>query len=281
MATPPKSTCSSASTTSPIKYPSYPTLPVVAPEQIGIVTEENPKTGSGQFDRYMRAGTNQLQLQYELGRIKGPDFAVAFVALQELMMVQGNKFILDKYTAEVIAHKTYLEVDEMRKKGKLERKLIELNILKGEMELRHLELQMDKTKNEAQLICTQEEELRKDGELKREETRENGKVNRQKTEEEIDLLRTQESELKLNGTSKRNLEAADKALKGKMEALYEAQATGFNNKGANEAAKTVGNMWAVYASEIGIDPNTAPSALGAGRLDAMLGSLGNKVQLSI
>jgi len=250
MAIPSKSTCNSANTTSTVKYPPHPTLPVVVPEKIGIVTEEDPENGSGQFDRYMRAGTNQLQIQYDLGRIKGPDFAIAFVALQELMMVQGNKFILDKYTSEVMAHKTYLEINEIREKGKLERKLIELNILKGEMELRHLELQMDKTKNEAQLICTQEEELRKDGELKREETKKNGVKQREKLDEEIDLLQTQDSELKLNGTSKRKLETAQALAQGEQVGLYRAQAKGFADKNRNDTFKSTLNAWAINATEV-------------------------------
>ncbi len=267
---PSKSICNSANTTSPVTYPPYPALPAIVPEEIGIVTEEDPETGSGQFDRYMRAGTNQLQIQYDLGRIKGPDFAIAFVALQELMMVQGNKFILDKYTAEVMAHKTYLEIDEIREKGKLERKSIELNILKGEMELRHLELQMDKTKNEAQLICTQEEELRKNGEVNRRKTEEeidlierqetelklNGTENRLKTKEEvlkikeeIDLLQTQDSELKSNGTVERALKGAQTSTQGAQASLYGRQVTGYDEKNKNENAKMLLDAWAVQAVE--------------------------------
>ena len=263
MAIPSKSTCNSANTTSIVKYPPHPTLPVVVPEEIGIVTEEDPKTGNGQFDRYMRAGTNQLQLQYDLGRIKGPDFAIAFIAMQELMMVQGNKFILDKYAAEVMAHKTYLEIHEMREKGKLERKLIELNILKGEMELRHTELQMDKTKNEAQLICTQEEELRKNGEVNRRKTEEeidlitrqetelklNGIESRLKTKEEVDLLQTQDSELKSNGSVERALKGAQTSTQGAQAALYGRQVTGYDEKNKNENAKMLLDAWAVQAVE--------------------------------
>ena len=93
------STCSYAAT--------IPTLPQDAPDidlpSAKTVTEENVVTGKGVFDVYMRAGSNQLQTQYDAGRIKGADFAQAFVAMQQLMMTEANKFVLGLVQAEVAA----------------------------------------------------------------------------------------------------------------------------------------------------------------------------------
>ena len=62
------------------------------PASIGIVTEEKID-GKGVFDKYMRAGGNQLDVQYKAGRIKGKEYADAFMSMMELMMTQANEIL--------------------------------------------------------------------------------------------------------------------------------------------------------------------------------------------
>ena len=66
------------------------------------ITEE-VLSGGGVFDSFMRAGSNQLQSQYDAGRIKGADYAAAYIQMMELMMTQANMFVLKKFESEVAA----------------------------------------------------------------------------------------------------------------------------------------------------------------------------------
>ncbi len=75
------------------------TDPGLAKPTVGTVTEEK-LDGNGVFDIYMRAGTNHLNLQYEEGRIKGSDYAQAYLGMMELMMVEANKMVLGIFKAQ-------------------------------------------------------------------------------------------------------------------------------------------------------------------------------------
>ena len=74
-----------------IKAPVAPTVNDVTTEVIA---------GTGAFDSFMRAGSNQLQSQYDAGRIKGAEYAQAYIAMMQLMMEQANMFVIKKFEAE-------------------------------------------------------------------------------------------------------------------------------------------------------------------------------------
>ena len=130
--------------------------------------------------------------------------------------------------------------------------------------------QVLKTIAETSFICTQESEAVL-----------TGNAQRAKIKEETRLIKVQAEELKLNGISKRAVEAKEIELKEQMKLLYKAQADGFDDKGSNEAARTVSNMWSVFASEVGLEAAGVPSFLNGGRLDSTFGTLGSKVGLPI
>jgi len=130
--------------------------------------------------------------------------------------------------------------------------------------------QVLKTIAETSFICTQESEAVL-----------TGNAQRAKIKEETRLIKVQAEELRLNGISKRAVEAKEIELKEQMKLLYKAQADGFDDKGSNEAARTVSNMWSVFASEVGLEAAGVPSFLNGGRLDSTFGTLGSKVGLPI
>ena len=70
------------------------------PPEISDVTEVLI-SGSGAFDVFMRAGSTQLQTQYDAGRIKGADFAAAYVQMMQLMMTSAIEFVLKKFETEM------------------------------------------------------------------------------------------------------------------------------------------------------------------------------------
>ncbi len=181
--------------------------------EIGIVTEE-VITGKGQFDKYMRAGRHQLDTQYTLGRIKGADYTAAYIAMQEGMMAQANQFILGKYQADALLAKMEAEIGEMKAKGILERNLLTVQIWKTELE-GHLTVEKIETEQlNQQMIATQEEELRKNGAVEREAT----KQTIQKVKQEIILIATQEVEMRRDGSVKR-AQIEQERQKSKGEAL--------------------------------------------------------------
>lgn len=147
--------------------------------EIGTVTEERID-GNGVFDIYMRAGNNQLNTQYELGRIKGAEYAAAFVAMQESMMTQASNFVLEKYKADIVLAKTEYEISDL-----ISRKTMHIK----------------KTEAEIQLIATQELEMRRDGAAKRTLVRNQAHETLAKTE----LLSTQELEMRKDGITNRTL----------------------------------------------------------------------------
>ncbi len=173
------------------------------PIEIGIVTEEII-AGNGQFDKYMRAIVNQIEIQFDAGRIKGADIASLFGELIPNMMAEANKYILAEYAENIKADMTAIQIEEMQSKGLLERELLSVQIVKEQMAIRLMQLEMDASIAKTQLLTTQEKEARLDGKSKR-------MVNTKQANELIaktQLLTTQESEARLTGSVDRMLKAS-------------------------------------------------------------------------
>ena len=76
-------------------------VPPEAPSLKDVTTEL--VDGTGAFDVFMRAGSAQLQTQYDAGRIKGKEYAEAFISMTQLMMEQANGFVLKRFESEMAA----------------------------------------------------------------------------------------------------------------------------------------------------------------------------------
>ncbi len=105
--------------------------------------------GTGVFDIYMRAGLNQLMTQYDAGRIKGADFAAAYVAQVELMMTEANKFVLGLAQTQIA-----IAMFDQQYLGQAYDALAKESAAK-------------KAKHESDLICQQVAELKANGASKR------------------------------------------------------------------------------------------------------------------
>ena len=142
----------SSCTSGDVTIPELPTnLPDINIPSAQTVTEELV-TGDGVFDIYMRAGMNQLETQYKEGRIKGADYAAAFIAMTELMMTQANKFVIDKFTAETNAVQAKIGIA-----------LYELQFITAGYDAALKKAQAEKVYHESGLICQQKAELKLNG----------------------------------------------------------------------------------------------------------------------
>ncbi|MHA2023480.1 MAG: hypothetical protein ACTSWQ_07440 [Candidatus Thorarchaeota archaeon] len=131
------------------------TIPTVDPNDkitaptIGTVTEELV-AGAGVFDVYMRAGSNQLKEQYDAGRIKGAEYAQAYIAMMQLMMTEANKFVLTAFDAEMKA------------------KMFDYQMLGVRYDAALKEAQNKEIKYKTDLLCQQVAELKENGKVERE-----------------------------------------------------------------------------------------------------------------
>lgn len=66
----------------------------------GVVDHTNPAlpewSGSGVFDKLMHAINGNILVQYESGRIKGPEYAQVYLGSMQTAVVEAMKFILTK-----------------------------------------------------------------------------------------------------------------------------------------------------------------------------------------
>jgi len=249
-----------------------------------IVTEE-VIDGAGVFDKYMRAGNNQLRLEYDENRIKGAVYADAYIKNIENFMIQANNFVLEKYKADIDAQikKIMLPYEILKlkyevaliyaqaKKVMVEIELIsaQINELKanGIYDRRLKASQIQKTLAETDLICTQIDEMvlngAKERELKSTQISEmiaNGAKEREFKTTQIHemtlnglkdraLKSVQMSELALNGNKDRTLKEAQTNTQHEQANLYIRQIKGFDEKNSNDVATTLFNAWAVQAVE--------------------------------
>lgn len=66
----------------------------------GVVNHTNPAlpewSGSGVFDKLMHAINGNILVQYESGRIKGPEYAQVYLGSMQTAVVEAMKFMLTK-----------------------------------------------------------------------------------------------------------------------------------------------------------------------------------------
>jgi hypothetical protein len=101
--------------------------------------------GSGVFDVLMTAISSRLQEQYELDRLKGSDYATAYLGAMQYAMSQGLQFLLGEQQADKQADLLQQQIDASKAQVIREDALAEVNI-------RLLEAQILKTHAETALL---------------------------------------------------------------------------------------------------------------------------------
>lgn len=251
---------------------------IVTPTVATITTETTD--GTGIFDVYMRAGMNQLDTQYNLGRIRGPEYATAYMETLGLMIEKANTFAIRIYEAEKNNLVTSYELSKIRNDSILiglqseesiqRQKEVELNgpLARGKV---HMETELLKTQRNAGLLSVDKatEDIlfikRQNQELKA-----NGAIDRtlkvaqttvqdknsclivEQTREVIaktSLIGVQEYELGKNGVSERLLKDSQTTVQGKQGELYDRQRLGFSEKHKRDKYKIALDAWAIQAVE--------------------------------
>lgn len=184
------------------------------------VTEE-VVTGNGIFDIYMRAGMNQLNVQYDQDRIKGANYAQAYIAMVELMMTEANKFALGVVQAEIAA------------------KLFPMQFLGAQYDAAYKEAQSIKMKHESDLVCQQVAELKANGAVER--TLKDKQAQTQVKQAELYTRQiTSFTEKAANDAGKILLDAW--AVQAVEEPLASDQISGLKATGANDVANHLKNL---------------------------------------
>ena len=166
--------------------------------------------GTGAFDVFMRAGSNQLQSQYDKGRIKGADYASAYIQMMELMMTQANMFVLKKFETEMAAL------------------LFKPQYLKAAFDAIAAEETVNKVKTDTYLLIEQANKIIKDAYL----------------------TSVQSCELPLNSSADRVLKEQQSKAQAKTVDLYDRQITGFDEKNTEGIFKIIMDAWAAQGVEI-------------------------------
>jgi len=206
--------------------PPAPTVPPVHLPSAEDVTEIIVG-GDGVFDRYMRAGNAQLTTQYDLGRIKGADYASAYVQMMEMMMTQANKFVLDLAQAEIAIKMFNAQYTDMEYGTAL--KIV----------------QARKAEHEIDLVCQQIAELKENGATDRALKDEQSK----ETVIKAQLTCQQIAELEYNGMVERSLKKDQGQVQVKTAELYDRQIKGFDEKYTSDLTGQLLDAWAVQGVE--------------------------------
>lgn len=116
-------------------------IPEISPDDVTTEVVD----GTGVFDIYMRAGMNQLDTQWKAGRIKGADYAAAYIETMKLMMEQANMFVVQTFDSKMKARMFGYELHKSKYAAVL------------------AEASAKKMAAEADLICNQIAELQANG----------------------------------------------------------------------------------------------------------------------
>jgi len=175
--------------------------------------------GTGVFDVYMRAGMNQLNTQWEKGRIKGADYAATYVAQMQLMMTEANKFVLGVAQVEVaimqaqIAKELFTQqytaayYDTLAKKASIGQLVAQGTLTLQQVE--EVRQQTYKIKADAAMTCQQNAQLKEATIKTKAETKMVAQQEAQlkeatiKTKVDRTMVSQQMAELKANGVNER------------------------------------------------------------------------------
>jgi len=212
--------------------------------------------GSGVFDDLMEAVNGNIKVEYDNGRIVGPDYATVYLGAIQSVIAQSVQYILQEQATEA-------QIDKMLSDTAIAEAQSDKDLLIKDEQITKLQEEID-------LLGTQDSELSlngaKDRLVKDEQIT--------KLQEEIDLLGTQDSELLLNGAADRLLKTAQTATETDklstsaknrdvmttQEALYNRQRAGFDDNKYQKILETQMNAWGITFQDT--DTPFIPSQIG-------------------
>jgi hypothetical protein len=222
--------------------------------------------GTGVFDVLMTAVGSRLEEQYQEDRIKGSDYATAYLGAMQYAMAQAMQFLLGKQQAdaqaELIKAQTSLTIKQeaeidaniLLKAKELQIKDQELLIRQQELVLKgkEIELATKEIELKTQMVLTEQKKIalmeQQILELRAKITNETNLANStvsvntaqiDKIKAEKDLL-VQKKATELVQT----VNPSGGLIKAQYD-LYNKQATGFNRDAEQKAAKTIIDGWSV------------------------------------
>jgi hypothetical protein len=164
--------------------------------------------GLGVFDVLMTAISSRLDEQFALDRLKGSDYATAYLGAMQYAMSQGLQFILGKQQADKQADLLQQQIDASKAQTERENLLATANIAQINANISLINAQILKTNAETTLLQSK------------------------KYTEDAQFLDTVNSNT-VTG------------LIGKQKALYQKQADGFDRDAEQKALKLLGDLWTI------------------------------------
>lgn len=180
-------------------------------------------TGTGIFDKMMKAAKAHLNEEFEKGRIRGPEYATVYLGLLDKVMSGALQFLLskDKVDQEILLIQKQIEK-------------IEVEIEVDEAEKDKIAAEIEKLEKEALLVIAQECLARAQFDV--------AMATIPKVENEALLL----AQKKVTEQAQVSSVGVDTmSVIGRQNNLYTKQAAGFDRDAEQKAAKLLSDAWAV------------------------------------
>jgi len=189
-----------------------------------LTVGEGSPTGTGVFDKLMKASAAHIQREYKAGRIKGGDYATVYLGAMQAVMQQSVQFLLTKQEADKRAE------------------LLAEQALTEQQQQALLTQQTANAVTENTVLVAQECKLRAEYDVLLEQ--------KLKTIAETALLNQKKvtEQAQTDGTG-----VGTNSVIGKQTLLYQRQADGYLRDAEQKAAKLMADTWSVRMTN---DPGT-------------------------
>lgn len=110
---------------------------------IDYTDPEVPKwTGEGVFDKLMVAINGNIQIQYELGRLKGPEYANVYLGGMQTAIGEAMKFMLNKGSIEkgLEAQDVQIAIAEVQLAESSEKWALQKQVLENQLEMSNVDV---------------------------------------------------------------------------------------------------------------------------------------------
>ena len=128
----------------------------------GVVDHTNPAlpewSGSGVFDKLMHAINGNILVQYESGRIKGPEYAQVYLGSMQTAVVEAMKFMLTKEQIDKDLELKSAQVAAIATENSIKTAQSDKDLLLKDKELLVKQAQIDKL-NDDKLTSAKQREL--------------------------------------------------------------------------------------------------------------------------
>jgi len=225
--------------------------------------------GTGVFDVLMTAVGSRLEEQYQEDRIKGSDYATAYLGAMQYAMAQAMQFLLGKQQAdaqaELIKAQTSLTIKQeaeidaniLLKAKELQIKDQELLIRQQELVLKGKEIELANKEIElkTQMVLTEQKKIalmeQQILELRAKITNETNLANSTVSVNAAQITKiTAEKDLLVQKKATELVQTVNPSgglIKAQYD-LYKKQATGFDRDAEQKAMKTIMDGWSVYVT---------------------------------